>query len=84
MNEARIAELAQTAPHPLNPHRLTERELQVLSLLADGLRNKEAAARIGIGLRTLECHRVSLENKTDLKGTANLTKLALRMGLTTL
>jgi DNA-binding NarL/FixJ family response regulator len=56
---------------------LTPREKEVVSLIAAGLSNKEAAARLGIGVRTVESHRESVMSKLGLRGTAALTRYAL-------
>jgi two-component system nitrate/nitrite response regulator NarL len=63
---------------------LTEREREVLSLLADGLANKQIGARLGINIRTVESHRDNLTRKLGISTVANLTKYAIRQGLTRL
>ena len=60
---------------------LTARERQVLALVAQGLTNKEAAAKLGISTRTVEAHRDSLMRKLGIRTVAGLTKLALEAGL---
>jgi DNA-binding NarL/FixJ family response regulator len=64
--------------------RLTARETEVLALVAEGLSNKEMAARLGVGERTVETHRGSLMNKLDIHSTAGLTKYAVAQGLSKL
>lgn len=59
---------------------LTARERQVLVLVAEGLTNKEAAARLGISTRTVEAHRDSLMRKLGIRTVAGLTKLAIESG----
>lgn len=63
---------------------LSEREREVLVLIAEGASNKEAAARLKIGLRTVETHRERLMRKLGIRTTAGLTKYALAHGLTDL
>jgi DNA-binding NarL/FixJ family response regulator len=63
---------------------LTDRERQVLQLLADGLSTKEAAARLDISVKTAESHRANLMAKLDIHSIAELTKYAVREGLTPL
>lgn len=63
---------------------LTAREREVLVLIAEGASNKEAAARLKIGIRTVETHRERLMRKLDIRTTAGLTKYALAHGLTKL
>jgi DNA-binding NarL/FixJ family response regulator len=63
---------------------LTEREREVLVLLADGLANKEVARKLGISVRTAETHREHLSRKLGISSVAALTKYAIRQGLTPL
>jgi two-component system nitrate/nitrite response regulator NarL len=63
---------------------LTGRELEVLALVSGGFSNKEAAARLGISVRTVETHREHLSRKLHIPTAAGLTKYAIRHGLTTL
>ncbi len=62
-------------------HRLTEREREVLRLIAAGRTNKQIAAELGISPRTVETHRQSLMRKLQLHTVAELTRLALESGL---
>lgn len=60
---------------------LTAREREVLVGIAEGLLNKEIAARLGISVRTVESHRDSLMRKLQLKTVAALTRFALESKL---
>jgi DNA-binding NarL/FixJ family response regulator len=60
---------------------LTEREREVLRLVAEGLATKEIAARLFISTRTVETHRANLMRKLDLHSVALLTQFAIREGL---
>lgn len=60
---------------------LTERESQVLVLLAQGDSNKRIAQKLGIGTRTVETHRLSLRRKLGIATPAGLVKYALEHGL---
>jgi DNA-binding NarL/FixJ family response regulator len=64
-------------PQPL----LSERELQVLKLLADGLRTKEIADNLGIGAKSVETYRARLMGKLKLGSVAELTRYAVREGI---
>lgn len=55
------AESSDEAPNPLSP-----RELEVLELVADGLSNKEVAARLGLALSTIKNHVHNLLTKIDV------------------
>ena len=61
---------------------LTPREREVLQLLAEGLSSKEIAARLGLVLKTVDTHRTNIIRKLDLHSIAELTKYAIREGLT--
>ena len=63
---------------------LTNREREVLILIADGLSNKEIAAQLGVGVRTVETHRERIMRKLDIHNVAGLTKFAIARGLVSL
>lgn len=60
---------------------LTEREREILQLYAEGLSNKEVAARLHLSLYTVETHRGNILEKLGLHGTADLILYAVRKGL---
>lgn len=62
---------------------LTERERQVVRLIADGLTNKEIAERLHISVKTVETHRTHIMEKLDLHDRAHLVRYAVRKGLVT-
>jgi two-component system, NarL family, response regulator NreC len=59
-------------------HTLTDRERDVVRLLAQGSSNKEVAAALGISLRTAETHRATLMRKLGLDSLAALVRYAIR------
>ncbi len=63
------------------PGRLTEREVQVLRLVAGGLTNGEIADALGLSVRTVERHIGNLYGKISARGRANATAYALIHGL---
>ncbi|HND61347.1 MAG TPA: response regulator transcription factor [Opitutaceae bacterium] len=63
------------------PERLTRRERDVLALLADGLTNKQMAARLEVSARTVETYRERLKQKLGLRTVAELTRFALTQEL---
>ncbi|MFT3931098.1 MAG: response regulator transcription factor [Spongiibacteraceae bacterium] len=65
-------------------HSLGRRELEVLRLLAEGQRSSEIADRLSISSGTVEVHRRNIMRKLDLHSIAELTKFAIRNGLTSL
>jgi len=60
---------------------LTSREMEVLQLVAEGKANKETAAELGIGMKTVEKHREHLMTKLDIHDTAGLTRYAISAGI---
>jgi DNA-binding NarL/FixJ family response regulator len=61
--------------------RLTSREIEVLQLTAEGKSNKETAAALGIGTKTVEKHRERLMAKLNIHDTAGLTRYAISAGI---
>jgi DNA-binding NarL/FixJ family response regulator len=60
---------------------LTEREREVLTMVAQGMTTKEIAGKLAISTRTVESHRANLMRKLDVRSIARLTQLAIREGL---
>ncbi|HSC27357.1 MAG TPA: response regulator transcription factor [Vicinamibacterales bacterium] len=64
-------------------HLLTDREKEVLQLLAEGRSNKEVATLLDLGLSTVETHRANLMQKLNLHNTAEIVLYAVRKGIIT-
>ena len=64
-----------------NSVKLTTRERQVLSMIAEGQSNKEMANHLGVGVRTIETHRERVMNKLNIHSVAGLTKYAITNGI---
>lgn len=60
---------------------LTERERQVLQLVAEGKSTKEVGDTLGVSFKTAESHRMRLMAKLDIHNTAGLVRYAIRHGL---
>jgi two-component system, NarL family, response regulator NreC len=60
---------------------LTEREKEVLQLIAEGKSNKEVAAMLDLSPYTVETHRTHIMQKLDLHSTAELVLYAVRKGI---
>ena len=60
---------------------LTDREKQVLRLVADGQSNKEVAQTLGISVKTAMSHREHVMEKLDVHNRTDLMKLALKLGV---
>ena len=63
---------------------LSAREREVLQLIAEGNTSKEIAACLGVAASTVETHRKQVSAKLHVHSVAELTKLAIRAGLTTI
>jgi len=61
---------------------LTQREREVLQLLAEGKTTKQIALCLHISPKTVEAHRLRVMNKLEIDNVAQLTKYAIREGLT--
>jgi len=68
---------------PADEPALTNRERQVLQLIAEGHGTKEIAVRLHISAKTVATHREHIMSKLDLHSVAALTKHAIRRGITT-
>ena len=61
--------------------RLTSREMEVFQLIAEGKANKQIAAELGIGMKTVETHRERLIAKLKIHNIAGLTRHAISEGI---
>ena len=80
-----VEELMQRTSAPGSPSLggLTPRERQVLKLLADGMRPREIAQELSISVKTVEVHKQNLMNKLEIHTASELTRFAIREGLST-
>jgi two-component system, NarL family, nitrate/nitrite response regulator NarL len=69
---------------PRRPSELSEREREVLLLIAEGHSNKEIADRLSVGVRTIETHREHLMRKLNIHTVAGLTRYAIASGMITI
>ena len=72
-----VAEKAVRNP----PADLTERETEVVTLVAEGLTNRQIAAQLCISVKTVQSHRTNIMEKLDLHDRTDLVKYAIRRGL---
>jgi DNA-binding NarL/FixJ family response regulator len=86
ITEVIIREYLQRIPSAgtLTCEELTTREREILQLIADGRNAKEIAFAFEVSLKTVENQRHSIMKKLNLYSIAELTKYAIREGLTTL
>ncbi|MBI5384812.1 MAG: response regulator transcription factor [Verrucomicrobia bacterium] len=69
-------------PNRPSPGDLSERERGVLRLLSEGRTTKEIADELGLSTKTIETHRLRIMEKLGVHSVAELTKHAIRLGLT--
>jgi DNA-binding NarL/FixJ family response regulator len=80
--QLQLSEMLRAHAAPPRPvDLLTDREREVLKLVADGLSTKEIASQLDISSRTVETHRANLMRKLGLKSVALLTQFAIKEGL---
>ena len=76
------ARIAAQPPQPAGPpDDLTEREVEILRLIALGHTNSEIAAQLYLSVRTVESHRAHIQQKVRLTSRAELVRYALDHGL---
>jgi len=78
----RVVEFAKTSTRTRTRYDLlTDREREVLKLLADGLSIKDIAARLGLSVKTVDVHKSNVMRKLDIHDRAALVKYAIRRKL---
>ncbi|MBT3315629.1 MAG: response regulator transcription factor [Anaerolineae bacterium] len=78
---ARTASAAQGTGSPVGLDVLSQRELQVLELVADGHNNKYIGEALGLSPKTIARHRERIMNKLNMHSRTELVKFAIRTGL---
>jgi DNA-binding NarL/FixJ family response regulator len=73
--------VVSTRSAQLDQETLSERERVVLRLLAQGRRNKEIAAELGLSPKTVETYRARLMSKLGIDNLSGLVRFAIRAGL---
>jgi DNA-binding NarL/FixJ family response regulator len=73
---------AKTVTQPTGRPALSDREREVLQLMAEGWASKRMADSLGVSIKTIETHRSRLMKRLGLYSVAELTKYAVRHGLT--
>jgi two-component system response regulator NreC len=70
-----------------NPHKrkekieFSERELEIIQLICEQLTNKEIAEKLYLSTRTVEGHRLKIQEKMQAKNTAGIVIMALKLGI---
>ena len=79
-----LEEIGQPVRQPLTPEPLTQREVDIIRLVAQGLSNRQIAEQLVIGEATVRTHVGNVLNKLHLANRVQATLYALREGLTSL
>jgi DNA-binding NarL/FixJ family response regulator len=66
---------------PSPPSPVTPRQKQVLSLIVQGLTNREIAKELGVSVRTVEVHRFDLMHRLEVRNVAQLIRQAIQLRL---
>ena len=78
---AAVARLLLASQRPDPGNGLTQRQIEVLTLLASGLSSKEIAHELGLSSKTVDVHRGRIMERLELRDVASLTRYAVRKGL---
>jgi DNA-binding NarL/FixJ family response regulator len=62
-------------------HALTDRQIQVLKLVAEGRRTREIAKQLGLSIKTIESHRSEIMKRIRIHDVVSLVRFAIRVGL---
>ena len=71
----------QGEPNKTKGNQLSSREVEVLQLIAEGHPNKQIAAELGVGFKTVDNHRQRLMGKLNIHDVAGLTRYAIAEGI---
>ena len=74
-----VTHSADAEPQPI----LTDREKQVVRLVADGMSSREIADQLGLSVKTVDTHRANIMEKLGIHSSAELVKYAIREGIVT-
>ena len=80
LREHTVQPVAETQPKPADVE-LTQREAEVLQLIAEGYANKQIAAELGLSVKTVEKHRQQVMQKLDIHNIAGLVRHAVEKGI---
>lgn len=78
---ARIARMLLEKVETCADDGLTERQVEILSLLAGGLSSKEIGYQLGLSPKTVDVHRARIMERLQVRDVASLTRYAVRRGL---
>jgi DNA-binding NarL/FixJ family response regulator len=79
-NGSRSKEIS-TMPRRAESRPITQREREVVKMIAEGYKNREIADELGISVKTIETHRANIMNKLALRNVAQLIHYAIQKGM---
>jgi DNA-binding NarL/FixJ family response regulator len=79
--EGKVAQQLVRSPRASADDELTFRQVQILTLLAEGKSSKEIAYELGLSSKTVDVHRARIMTRLQLNDLASLTRYAVRKGL---
>ncbi|MDQ3672943.1 MAG: helix-turn-helix transcriptional regulator, partial [Gemmatimonadota bacterium] len=62
-------------------YKLTDRQIEVLKLVAEGLRTRDIAKRLGLSVKTVESHRGEIMKRLGIHDVVSLVRYAIRVSL---
>lgn len=68
---------------PSKDKQLTERETEIVVLIAKGIPSQQIAEMMGLSVKTIETHRANINRKLETRNAADITRYAIRQGLIT-
>ena len=71
----------ETASSEQLPAQLTDRQMQILRLIAEGVGTRAIAEQLELSVKTVETHRANLMERLDIRDVAGLVRYAIRTGL---
>jgi DNA-binding NarL/FixJ family response regulator len=75
-----VGKFVRNTPHPTGAPALSDRESEVVKLVARGYSNKEIAAKLEVSVKTVETYRYRAVEKLGLRGRADLVRYAIEQG----
>lgn len=76
-----MRDLMMNPQHTDSLDNLTNREREILRLIAEGNTTKEIAGKLSVSVKTADTHRTNVMNKLDIHDVAGLTRFAVKQGL---
>jgi DNA-binding NarL/FixJ family response regulator len=62
-------------------HALTDRQIQVLKMVAEGYRTRDIAKQLGLSIKTIESHRSEIMKRLRIHDVVSLVRFSIRVGL---